>query len=235
MNDILEKIVSVGFPPNQYYRKITNKKQIVLHHCVSGKGVTGDIDWWIQTPEKVAAHIIIDRWGTPFQTYSSRYFAHHLGVKQKTLRQEGFLDYRTRNLKLNKASIAIEIDSWGPLIKENNFWYPVKWSKWSKKYVARINLKSIPKHKIEFYPNGFREFYAFEKYTNAQIETLKQLLLYWNKKYYIPLTYNEKMFEYNLDAIAGIPGIWSHVSYRRDKSDCHPQLELINMLKSLKI
>jgi len=34
-------------------------------------------------------------------------------------------------------------------------------------------------------------------------------------------------------ALDGKAGIWTHVSYRYDKSDCHPQPELINMLKTL--
>jgi hypothetical protein len=35
-------------------------------------------------------------------------------------------------------------------------------------------------------------------------------------------------------ALSGTPGVWTHVSYRADKSDCHPQIELINALKELK-
>jgi len=30
------------------------------------------------------------------------------------------------------------------------------------------------------------------------------------------------------------PGVWTHVSYRSDKSDCHPDPNLIQMLKTLK-
>jgi hypothetical protein len=41
------------------------------------------------------------------------------------------------------------------------------------------------------------------------------------------------MFEFSSDAIDGKPGVWTHVSFRKDKSDCHPQPELIDMLKTI--
>jgi len=45
--------------------------------------------------------------------------------------------------------------------------------------------------------------------------------------------YNGNMWDVNEDALNGEPGVWTHVSYRSDKSDCHPQPELIDVLKSL--
>ena len=78
------------------------------------------------------------------------------------------------------------------------------------------------------------EFYGFEKYTKSQIKTLAQLLIFWSKRYNIPLDYNEDMWGISNKALGGEPGVWAHVSYRKDKSDCHPQPELVEMLKSLK-
>ncbi len=37
-------------------------------------------------------------------------------------------------------------------------------------------------------------------------------------------------FEYNEDARAGKPGVWTHTSVRKDKFDCSPQPELLAML-----
>jgi len=39
------------------------------------------------------------------------------------------------------------------------------------------------------------------------------------------------MWNLNNSALEGTPGIWTHVSFRPDKSDCHPQLSLIKLLK----
>ncbi|WP_157969171.1 hypothetical protein [Chryseobacterium piscium] len=56
-----------------------------------------------------------------------------------------------------------------------------------------------------------------------------------NEKHKIPLTYQEEMWVVNRKALAGTHGVWLHTSVSRDKSDCHPQPELIAMLKSLSV
>jgi len=215
----IKKIIQVDFPDDQYYRAQTSKKQIVLHHTVSGQGVNGDINWWLQTSDRVATHMIVDWEGKIYQCYSSKYWAHHLGCKT------------SNNRSLNKASIGIEIDAWGGLVRYNRQWYPAKWDKDLKKMVP--NLKVAPIQNVEKYPEGFRGFYAFEKYTPEQIEAVRLLLAYFKSKYKIPITYNPGMWDINDKALSGKAGVWTHVSFRKDKSDCHPQPELIAMLKSL--
>ena len=64
-------------------------------------------------------------------------------------------------------------------------------------------------------------------------ESVRQLLVFFGKKYSIPLSYNENMWDIAVEALSGEKGVWTHASYRSDKSDCHPQPELIEMLKSL--
>ena len=215
----LKEIIQVDFPDDQYYKTQTSKKQIVLHHTVSGQGTKGDINWWLSTSSRIATHMIVDWEGKIYQCYSSKYWAHHLGVKA------------SNNVALNKGSIGIEIDSWGGLVRHNRQWYPAKWDKKLKKHVANTNVPPIKN--VQVYPDKWRGFYAFEKYTNEQLEAVQKLLIYWKSRYKIPLTYNPSMWDVNEDALAGKPGVWAHVSYRKDKSDCHPQPELIAMLKSL--
>jgi hypothetical protein len=41
------------------------------------------------------------------------------------------------------------------------------------------------------------------------------------------------MWDLSNDALAGKKGVYTHVSFRTDKSDMHPQPELIEMLKNL--
>lgn len=224
----LKKINQVDFPSNQYYRKPTKKNQIVLHHTVSGQGVDGDINWWLKTSSRIATHIIIDWEGNIYQCYSSKYWGHHLGVSAKYIKKLGT---KKSNKFLNKHSIAIEIDSWGGLMKHNNKWYPAKWDKRKRKNIP--NITHNPIENIQKYPKGFKGFFAFEKYTDAQINSVRKLLKFWESRYDIPLDYNDKMWDVNKDALNGNSGVWTHVSYRPDKSDCHPQPELIDMLKSL--
>lgn len=217
----LSEIIGVDFPSNQYMRNQMPKNQVVMHHTVSGPGVRGDISWWLSTAARIATSIIVARDGKIYQCFSSKYWAHHLGVKA------------SNNKTLNKGSIGIEIDSWGGLVKSKlGDWHPAKWDKIKKKFVADTRVKPITK--IVEFPDKYRGFYAFEKYTNKQIEAVLQLLIYWGKKYDIPLDYNENMWDVSNDALSGKSGVWTHVSFRKDKSDCYPDERLIKMLKSLK-
>ncbi|MFN9953859.1 MAG: peptidase C14 caspase catalytic subunit P20, partial [bacterium] len=71
-------------------------------------------------------------------------------------------------------------------------------------------------------------------YTDAQIESVRQLLLYWNKIHGIDLTYNEDIWQVSDRALKGENGVFTHNSYRKDKTDVSPQPKLIAMLKALK-
>lgn len=212
------KVISHNFSESQYYKEEAKKRGVVLHHTTSGKGVSGDIRWWEDTPEHVCTPIIIDRQGEIHRLYSSKFWGHHLGVKSHHFSQFGLPNINT---KLNREFIGLEIDSWGGLIKRDNKYYS-----WTGAEVDRKN--------VVYYPNGFRGYFYYEKYTKEQIQAVKELLLYWRDYYNIDLTYKgEIMFEFNERALKGEQGIWSHVSFRPDKSDCHPQYELIEILKSL--
>ena len=216
----LKDIITVDFPEDQYIREATDKNQIVIHHTVSGQGVNGDIAWWRMTADRVGTAIIIGWDGKIYQCFGSKYWAWHLGLKTST------------NKKLNMGSIGIEIDAWGGLIRTNRQWYPAKWDKTLKKNVA--NTSVAPIQNVQVYEQGFRGFQGFEKYTDAQIEAVRELLVFWGERYKIPLDYHADMWDYSQNAMAGKDGIWTHVSYRKDKSDCHPQPELVEMLESLK-
>ena len=216
----LKEIITVDFPDDQYIRETTDKKQLVLHHTVSGQGVNGDIAWWRSTADRVGTAIIIGHDGKIYQCFSSKYWAHHLGLK------------KTNNKALNMASIGIEIDAWGGLVRTNRLWYPAKWNATLKKFVGNTFVNPITN--VQVYEQGFRGFYGFEKYTDAQIEAVRELLVFWNERYKIPLDYKVDMWDISNKALAGESGVWTHVSFRPDKSDCHPQPELIQMLKSLK-
>jgi N-acetyl-anhydromuramyl-L-alanine amidase AmpD len=164
--------------------------------------------------------MIVGRDGKIYQCFSTKYWAHHLGT------------HAANNQKLNENSIGIEIDSWGGLVKHtNNKYYPAMYDKKTNKFVPNVKAGEITNYVL--YKDGYRGFYAFEKYTTEQIEAVRKLLVFWNEKFGIPLKYNEDMWDLSNKAMSGTPGVWSHVSYRKDKSDCHPDVDLIKMLKSL--
>lgn len=195
---------------DKYYKEIYPKKQVVLHHTVSGPGIRGDLVTWAKYKSQIGVCIIIDRDGTMHQLFPSKYWAYHLGVHGKYL---------------DKHSIAIELDNWGQLTKKSDGYYTI--------YGNRVEVP------VTYYEEGFRGQNYFESYTDEQLESVAGLLKLWNERYDIPLDYKEDMWDVSDRALAGDPGIWTHVSYRpypsrHNKWDCHPQPELIEMLKSLK-
>lgn len=212
----LSKIVQHDFTSREYNKAVYDKKQIVLHHTASGNGVNGDINWWLKDKKRIGTCILIARDGTIHQVFSSKYWAYHLGENGKDHVSLG-LRYRRNDME----SVGIEIDSWGGLKKKGDDWVS---------YTGTV----VPKENVQEYPDGFRGYKAFEKYTPEQIESVRQLLVFWNERYNIPLSYDEHIWDINRAALSGKPGVYTHVSYRSDKSDCHPQPELIEMLKGLK-
>jgi N-acetyl-anhydromuramyl-L-alanine amidase AmpD len=210
----------------QFVKEFTPKSQIVLHHTVSGPGVNGDLSWWKQTKSRIATAVVIARDGVIHQCFSTKYWAYHIGCVGPEFRKLS-LPYR----KCDPNSIGVELDSWGAVIKHQDKFYPVKWD--NGKHVPWIAAGEVKPENIQLYSKPFRGFYYFEKYTEKQLNALRDLLEYWNQYWNIPLDYNAGMWDINKDALEGKPGVYTHVSYRSDKSDCHPQPELIQMLKSL--
>jgi hypothetical protein len=219
----LHKIKVLDFPLSDYFQEEFPKKQIVLHHTISGNGVTGDVKTWEDDDAVVGTAIIVDHDGTPYQLFSSKYWTWHLGIGNK-LR--------------DSQSIGIEIDNWGWLIPGDGtvkkFGNPPKdvYTKVGKYYAYYGNVVDVA---MQYYPNGFRGYNYYQKYTNEQIRTVGELLLFWKQKYSIPLTYHEQMWDVSQEALSGVPGVWTHVSYRpaNAKTDLHPQPEVIEMLKTI--
>jgi len=243
----------IYFPEDQYVKTQKQKTQIVLHHTVSGgnEGVGGDVKWWRDKGERIATAFIISRTGNIFQLFNTNYWASHLGITADFINKQGTTK---SNVFLDQRSIGIEIDSWGGLIQgPNGGWYPTTMDRDGDKQTAEPKDNENPIQNVQLYPKGFRGFKAFEKYTNAQINAVRELILSLKNKFNdIDLTYKTDMWDIDYDdnglsipskingawgvsknALNGISGIWTHVSYRNDKSDCHPQPELIQMLRNL--
>jgi len=194
-------------PDSQYFKQVTKKTMIVIHHTVSpGHDSNGDRNWWLSDPGRIATHCIITQDGTIHKTIDSAYWGHHIGLKSGN------------NVALNKASYSIELDSLGP-VDEHGYSLAYK----GMRCTAGIQEYSKP----------FRGFRFFEKYTSLQIEALRELMLAMSEKFQIDLTYRPAMWDVCADALNGENGFWTHVSFRSDKSDCHPQPDLIEMLKRL--
>lgn len=220
-------IVNVQFPDNQYFKEEYNKTQITLHHTVSGPPARGDINYWLSTADRIATAYIVDRDGTVYQCFEPKYWGYHLGVRTADANAVG-ITYK----RLDMTNIGIEIDSWGGLVKHtDNKWYPAYWDNNLKKNIPYLKAGAVAN--VVEYPKGFRGYFAFEKYTTAQINATTELMSRLATAYNIPTTYNDNIWNINKNALTGVPGIYSHVSFRTDKSDAHPDSELITALKTL--
>lgn len=231
----LKKIlVQTDFSEEKYAKEIFDKKQIYLHHTVSGSGVKGDIKHWIESTGRISTPFIIDQ-DCIRQLFSSKYWAHHLGIKRYIFDGKNLPNINT---SLNQKSIAIEIDSWGQLVKgKNNKFYNV--------YGGEVPIKEVCKLDIPYKVyGGLTSFIKstnllgtpcryYHKYTDKQLEMTCILLSYLGKVYDIDLTYKEDIWDISTRALKGENGLYTHNSVRPDKSDIFPYPPLIELLKTL--
>lgn len=203
----------------QYYQDELPKVQIYLHHTAGNSDPYAVVkDWNTDERGRIATCVVIGGGqfdGKIVQCFPSKQWAFHLGVKTSV--------FTERNLPaktLDKASIGIEICSWGQLSKKGNKYY---------NYVG----KEVPAEQVCTLDKPFKGFKFYHKYSTAQIAAVKQLLQYWGPLYKIPLTYKEDIWQVTDRALKGEPGVFTHNSVRADKNDVFPQPELIQMLSTL--
>jgi hypothetical protein len=214
-------IIQVDFPFNQYIREEHPKSQVYLHHTAGGPNGVGTFGWWASNKERVATCVSISGIGKGcvdgqiVQGFSSKFWAYHLGLKKSV-----FSSRKIPYTQLDKISIGIEICNWGNLRETNGKFY---------NYVGREMTNGIIK-----LDKPYKGFTYFHDYTDAQIESVQQLLLLWNKRYGIPLDYNEDIWDISSRALKGEPGIYTHNSVIKGKIDIYPHPRMIEMLKSLK-
>jgi N-acetyl-anhydromuramyl-L-alanine amidase AmpD len=211
----LPPITKVDFPSNQYYSEVVSKKQIYLHHTAGGPKASSVWNWWKSDTGRIATCVVIDNSGEITQGFSSKLWAYHLGLANKHFGVHG-LPYKN----LDKSSIGIEICNWGQLTKKGD------------KFFNYVNGE-VSADQVTELETPYKGFKYFHSYTDAQIASIKELLLLWNDRYGIPLTYNEDIWGITHRALKGEKGIFTHNSVRTDKIDVYPHPKLIEMLKSL--
>jgi N-acetyl-anhydromuramyl-L-alanine amidase AmpD len=221
----LSKIKQLPLHHSQYVNENTKKLQIVLHHTAGNSSAPATIKMWDKDDRgRIATCIVISGKGLSkdtfdgeiCQAFSSRNWAYHLGIKPDVFRAMG-VPYQ----RLDKMTIGIEICNWGPLKLKDGKYY---------NYVNR----EVPLDQVCELPKAYKGYKYYHAYTDAQIESVRQLLVYWNKIYGISLTYNESdMWSVSKNALSGVAGVYTHNSYRRDKSDISPQPKMIEMLTTL--
>ena len=92
----------------------------------------------------------------------------------------------------------------------------------------------VPEERVIALEKPYKGHTYWEAYTEAQIASVRDLLLHWQKRYGIPVQYNEgDMWGVSHNAMTNVPGVYTHNSVRGDKTDIYPHPGLIAMLKEL--
>jgi len=220
----LSEINFVGMEVDQYVKQTTSKDQIYLHHTAGNSSGVRCIEHWDRDSRgRVATCVVISgldpkksKNGEICQAFSSKYWAYHLGVKR-----EVFSSYNIDYKILDKNSIGVEICNWGYLTKRG------------EKYYNYVNGE-VPRDQVTILDESYKRHKYFHRYTDEQIESVRQLLVFWRERYNIDLTYNECDFwEVSKRALRGINGLYTHNSVRSDKIDIYPCPRMIKMLKQL--
>jgi N-acetyl-anhydromuramyl-L-alanine amidase AmpD len=209
------KIVQSRLKSTQYFQEETPKNQIYLHHTAGNGNAVGVAKYWDSTKDRIATAFIIGNQGTIVQCFSSREWAYHLGLKNAPFSNMG-VPYKA----LDKNSVGIEVCNWGMLKEKNGKFY---------NYVGGL----VDDSEVTELDKPFKGYTYWHKYTDKQIESLRQLVVYLCETYDISKEYNDDIWDLSRRAMKGEDGIFTHNSVRKDKSDMYPCPRVIEMLKNL--
>ncbi len=205
------KVVERTLSTNQYIKQTFDKTQIFLHFTAGGPNAENVISGWNADEPAISTAYIVDRRdGTVFECFKPEFWSYHLGIKG------------TKG-KLDKSSIGIEICNWGPITKKGD------------KFFTYVN-REISEDNVFKLDTPFRGFSFYEKFTDAQIDNVENMLRFLINKFNIKVqpSFDMSWFDYKQDVIdKSLPGIWTHVNVRQDKNDLYPDPKIIEMLNRI--
>ena len=181
-----------------------SRGRVATQYCIGGTNVKG----------KEAKYD-----GVVVECFPNNYLGWHLG--------------KVGNFKISKFSGGVELNNFGYLTKKGD------------KYYTYVNVEVKPEFVCDL-GYEFRGKRYWHAYSDKQIESLRLLILHLRDIYPkmdlvngLPKLLKEgvpakEAFEFNSDAYnAKQFGLWTHTNVRKDKFDCFPQPELVEMLKQL--
>ena len=220
---------------NEYvkdYGKI-QPKNFFIHHTAGWNNPYNTINSWNRDDRgRVATQYCIggistkvgsygdDKYnGQVVECFPDNYIGWHLG--------------KVGNFNMSKYSSAVEICYFGYVTKKNG------------KYYTYVNSE-VPESMVCDLGYEFKGHQYWHAYTKEQIESLR-LVINHSKKIYPKIdmsaglpqllkdgVHPKDAFDFNDDAYNGrVKGLWTHTNVRKDKFDCFPQTELVEMLKGL--
>ena len=229
--DTSEKFITIGnleieqyfLPKGEYKAGPTDKEYLFLHHTAGWHNPYRTVDHWARDSRGAVA--------TEFVLGGSSIKGNDESQDGKLLQcfPEGGYGWhlgKNGSQHMHTHSVGIEVCNFG-------------WLKDGKTYVGTPVIES---QKVTL-SEPFRGFTEWHRYSDTQIEVLKNWILYIADRDNIDIRkglveqvkkHGAKGFEFNEDAYYGkIKGMWTHTNTRKDKFDMFPQPELIDMLLSL--
>jgi len=216
-------------PTDEYVNASTTKTWLFLHHTAGGHNPYATIKQWdSDTRGRIATQYVIGNKSTSnaevkydgevVECFPDGNWAYHLGDNGSA--------------KLHPDSIGIEICSYGYLVKKDGKYYT---------YVNSI----VPEDQVCDLGFKFNGHQYYHKYTDAQIESTRKLIkeivrrnpsinIENGLKQWLKTESPVTAFGYKDDAYFGrVKGLLTHTNVRKDKTDCHPQPNLVQMINSL--
>jgi len=210
------------------YGKI-NPKGFFIHHTAGWSNPYNTINSWNRDKRgRVATQYCIggsdirgreSKDGVVVECFPDNYLGWHLGKVGK--------------FAISKMSGGVELNNFGYLKEKDGKFYNYVNREVTEEYICDLGYE-------------FRGFRYWHSYTEKQIESLRLLILHLKRIYPsmdlengLPKLLKEGVhpkdaFEFNEDAYyARQFGLWTHTNVRKDKFDCFPQKELVEMLKKL--
>lgn len=211
-------------PKKEYLNGNYKNDYIILHHTAGGPNPRSVVDWWAKDSlGRVATEFVVggQHCGTCDAKYDGKIVrsfpegcqAYHIGASGSSY--------------MNTHSVGIEICNFG-------------YVKNGKTYTGAI---VDPDQTISL-SSSFKGYLNWHKYSDEQIRVVRELLLYVSNRDNIDLheglykwIKNEgaiKAFDFHIDAYNGkVKGLLTHTNIRKDKCDCSPQPNLVDMIMSL--
>jgi hypothetical protein len=209
-------------PVGTYFPGPVKKQWIFLHHTAGWENPYQVADMWARDNRgNVATEFILG--GQSVRNGNTKFD----GELIQCFPEGGYGWHTgTGNSVMHRNSVAIEVCNMGQIVNGKTY----------------VNTPADPNQIVKL-AKPFRGFQFWHKYSDAQIETLKQWILFIADKYdidpriglveYVKARGADGFDVLDLDRANKTPGMYSHTNVIRGKVDMFPQQELIDMLLSL--
>lgn len=212
-----------SLPKGEYLEGPTEKEYIFIHHTAGWHNPYNTINnWGRDNRGRIATEFVIG--GPSVRGNDDKYD----GEIVQAFPEGGYGWHLGKNGSsyMHSHSVGIEVNNFG-------------WIKDGKTYAGT----RVDSSQIVTLDQAFRGHKTWHRYSDTQIYSLRELILYIGDRDNIDIRKGlpnlvkqkgAKAFEFNEDAYYGrVKGLWTHTNTRKDKSDMFPQPELLDMLISL--